>query len=102
MDYPALANTVLKILLPFLTTYECELGFSSLLQIKTRHRSRLNVEEIFNALLLQLLQGSRNWQKQNKHNLSTNQGLPGELSIVALIVMNKQNVDKKVANNISF
>jgi hypothetical protein len=45
LDYPALAKTVLKILLPFLTTYECEVGFSSLLQIKTKHRSRLNVED---------------------------------------------------------
>jgi hypothetical protein len=45
LDYPALAKTVVKILLPFPTTYECEVGFSSLLQIKTKHRSRLNVED---------------------------------------------------------
>jgi hypothetical protein len=45
LDYPALAKTVLKILLPFPTTYECELLFSSLLQIKTKHISRLNVED---------------------------------------------------------
>jgi hypothetical protein len=43
--YSALAKTVLKILLAFPTTYECEVGFSSLLQIKTKHRSRLNVED---------------------------------------------------------
>jgi hypothetical protein len=35
LDYPGLAKTVLKILLPFPTTYECKVGFSSLLQIKT-------------------------------------------------------------------
>jgi hypothetical protein len=45
LDYPALAKTVLKILLPFPATYECEVLFSSLLQIKTKHRSRLNVED---------------------------------------------------------
>jgi hypothetical protein len=45
LDYPALAKTVLKILLPFPTTCECEAGFSSLLQIRTKHRSRLNVED---------------------------------------------------------
>jgi hypothetical protein len=44
LDYSALAKTVLKILLPFPTTYECEEEFSSLLKIKTKHRSRLNVE----------------------------------------------------------
>jgi hypothetical protein len=44
LHYPALSKTVLKILLPFPTTYESEVGFSSLLQIKTEHRSRLNVE----------------------------------------------------------
>jgi hypothetical protein len=37
LDYPALAKTVLKILLPFPTTYEYEVGFSSFLQIKTKH-----------------------------------------------------------------
>jgi hypothetical protein len=45
LDYPALAKAILKILLPFPTTYECEIGFSSVLQIKTKHRSRLNVED---------------------------------------------------------
>jgi hypothetical protein len=45
LDYPALAKTVLKMPLPFPTTYECEVLLSSLLQIKTKHRSRLNVED---------------------------------------------------------
>jgi hypothetical protein len=33
-----------KILVSFPKTYECEVGFSSLLQIKTKLRSRLSVE----------------------------------------------------------
>jgi hypothetical protein len=45
LDNPALAKTVLKIFLPFPTTYECEVRFSCLLQIKTKHRSRLYVED---------------------------------------------------------
>jgi hypothetical protein len=51
LDYPALAKTVLKILRPFPTTYECEVGLSSLLQIKTKHRSRLNVEDYLRCAL---------------------------------------------------
>jgi hypothetical protein len=45
LDYPALAKTVFKILLPFPTTYKSEGGFSSLLKFKTKHRSRHNVED---------------------------------------------------------
>jgi hypothetical protein len=41
VDCPALANIGLKILPPFPTTYESELGFSTLIKIKTK-RSRLN------------------------------------------------------------
>jgi hypothetical protein len=40
VGYPALTNTVLKILLPFPATYDCEVEFSALLEIKTKHRSR--------------------------------------------------------------
>nr|XP_021512928.1 protein ZBED8-like [Meriones unguiculatus] len=42
--YPVLAETVLRLLLPFPTTYLCEAGFSSLLVIKSKYRSRLAVE----------------------------------------------------------
>jgi hypothetical protein len=44
LGFPVLTNTVLKILLPFPATYDCEVGFSTSLQIKTKHRSRLSVE----------------------------------------------------------
>lgn len=44
-DYPAPANIVLNILLRFPTTCECEAGFLSLLQIKTKHRNELSVDD---------------------------------------------------------
>jgi hypothetical protein len=43
--YPVLSETVLRLLLPFPTTYLCETGFSSLLVIKSKYRSRLVVED---------------------------------------------------------
>ncbi|CAJ0945397.1 unnamed protein product, partial [Ranitomeya imitator] len=42
--YPILSETVLRLLLPFPTTYLCETGFSRLLVIKSKYRSRLVVE----------------------------------------------------------
>ncbi|XP_034288737.2 protein FAM200B [Pantherophis guttatus] len=44
-SYPVLSETVLHLLLPFPTTYLCEIGFSSLLVIKSKYRSRLLVED---------------------------------------------------------
>ncbi|KAL1768625.1 zinc finger protein BED domain-containing protein 5-like [Sigmodon hispidus] len=43
-SYPVLSETVLRLLLPFPTTRLCEAGFSSLLVIKSKYRSRLAVE----------------------------------------------------------
>ncbi|KAK1346914.1 hypothetical protein QTO34_000774, partial [Cnephaeus nilssonii] len=44
-SYPVLSETVLRLLFPFPTTYLCETGFSSLLVIKSKYRSRLVVED---------------------------------------------------------
>ncbi|KAK1346652.1 hypothetical protein QTO34_000512, partial [Cnephaeus nilssonii] len=44
-SYPVLSETVLRLLLPFLTTYLCETRFSSLLVIKSKYRSILVVED---------------------------------------------------------
>lgn len=43
--FPSLAKTALKILIPFATTYLCELGFSSLLHFKTKSRSYVNMSD---------------------------------------------------------
>ncbi|XP_052825403.1 zinc finger BED domain-containing protein 5-like [Octopus bimaculoides] len=41
--YPDVAKMALKVLMPFLTTYECETAFSTFLAIKTKSRNQLNV-----------------------------------------------------------
>src|SRR6218665_4218277 len=42
--YPHLAKAALEILAPFVTSYLCEQGFSKLVEIKTKKRSRLDCE----------------------------------------------------------
>lgn len=43
-DYPLLGKRVLAILLPFATSYLCEIGFSAVASIKTKYRSKLDIE----------------------------------------------------------
>ena len=40
--FPQLAKSALKILVPFATTYLCEIGFSTLVNIKTKPRNHLD------------------------------------------------------------
>ena len=42
-SYPDLVKMVLKMLIPFATTYECEAAFSTPLYIKSKYRIRLDV-----------------------------------------------------------
>uniref|UniRef100_A0A667Z2X6 HAT C-terminal dimerisation domain-containing protein n=1 Tax=Myripristis murdjan TaxID=586833 RepID=A0A667Z2X6_9TELE len=41
-EYPGLSKASILLLIPFTTTYKCEVGFSVFTKIKTRHRNRLN------------------------------------------------------------
>ena len=43
-SYPKVSEIALRLLLPFSTTYLCESGFSTLLQIKNKSRNRLDVD----------------------------------------------------------
>ena len=43
-SYPKVAERPIHALLPFVRTYICESGFSTLLQMKTKQQSRLEVE----------------------------------------------------------
>jgi zinc finger BED domain-containing protein 5/7/8/9 len=44
-SYPNVALLSFKLLVPFASTYLCESGFSTLLQIKTKSRNRLDVQD---------------------------------------------------------
>ena len=44
-SYPNVAKVALRGLLPFVSTYLCESGFSTMLVIKTAHRNRLELED---------------------------------------------------------
>jgi len=44
-SYPKTTETAFRILMPFVSTYIGESGFSALLQIKSKQRNQLDVED---------------------------------------------------------
>jgi len=44
-EYPEVSNKALRILIPFATSYLCEAGFSAVAVLKSKYRSKLNVEK---------------------------------------------------------
>ena len=50
-EYPEIATTTLKTLLPFPTSYLCEAGFSAVTATKTKYRSRLDVSNTLRVSL---------------------------------------------------
>jgi len=44
-EYPEVSNKALRILIPFATLYLCEAGFSAVAVLKSKYRSKLNVEK---------------------------------------------------------
>ena len=59
-EYPELTTEALKGLIPFSTSYLCELAFSSMAQIKSKQRNRLNLE---NDLILKVAKTDPRWEK---------------------------------------
>ena len=58
-SYPKTSEIALHILIPFVWAYLCESGFSSLLQIKSKQRNRLDVEDDLRCALSQIAPGIR-------------------------------------------
>lgn len=59
-EYPEIATTALKTLLPFPTSYLCEVGFSAVTATKTKLRSRLDIS---NTLWVALSPISPRWDR---------------------------------------
>ena len=43
-EYPPTSKKAMLVLLPFASSYLCEIGFSAVATLKTKYRSRLNFE----------------------------------------------------------
>ena len=54
-EYPALTKKALRILVPFATSYLCEAGFSAMAVIKTKYRSRIDVEREMRVAVSKIL-----------------------------------------------
>jgi hypothetical protein len=44
-EYPEISCKALLVLIPFATSYTCEAGFSAVAVIKSKYRSKINVEK---------------------------------------------------------
>ena len=53
-EYPLNGHKAVNILLPFATSYLCEMGFSTVAALKTKYRSQLNIEQELRATISNL------------------------------------------------
>ncbi|XP_008189601.1 zinc finger BED domain-containing protein 5-like, partial [Acyrthosiphon pisum] len=54
-EYPEVSNKALRILIPFATSYLCEAGFSAVAVLKSKYRSKLNVEKEMHVAVTTLI-----------------------------------------------
>ncbi len=66
-EFPLIGQKAVEILLPFATSYLCETGFSAVASMKTKYRSRLNIEH---DLRVAISGGSRDLRRRCKLSLS--------------------------------
>jgi hypothetical protein len=100
--FPTLANIILKIPLSLPTTYACVLGSSSLLQIKTTHRSTQCGKQ---SSMCPYFNCSKHQETGRRQTSTTKMGLPCEFPIfciVALIVMNNEIMDENSVTSVTF
>ena len=70
-EYPALTEKTLRMIIPFATSYLCEAGFSAMAVIKTKYRTRINVERdirvAVSKILLRFEELCKNKQAHTSH-----------------------------------
>lgn len=69
-QYPEIATRAFRILTPFATSYLCEAGFSVLALMKTKYRSRLNVEKEMRVSISKLLPRFEKLMKEKQAHCS--------------------------------
>ena len=66
-EYSSLATLAVKALLPFSTTYLCESGFSTLVQLKSKQRNRLDTEHDLRVALSTVIPDFETLIKKKAH-----------------------------------
>uniref|UniRef100_A0A3P9IWW1 DUF4371 domain-containing protein n=1 Tax=Oryzias latipes TaxID=8090 RepID=A0A3P9IWW1_ORYLA len=67
-EHPELADSALKLLMPFPTTYNCEVGFSTLVGLKTKQHNRISVDYDMRLKLSSLEPDIASLQAQKKQH----------------------------------
>uniref|UniRef100_A0A3P9HF94 DUF4371 domain-containing protein n=1 Tax=Oryzias latipes TaxID=8090 RepID=A0A3P9HF94_ORYLA len=70
-EHPQLADSALKLLMPFPTTHNCEVGFSTLVGLKTKQRNRISVDYDMRLKLSSLEQDIASLMAQKKQHHSS-------------------------------
>jgi len=71
-EYFEVSNKALRILIPFATSYLCEAGFSAVAVLKSKYRSKLNVEKEMCVAVTTLIPNFEKFINENKHIVRIN------------------------------